>query len=94
LHGWRTSALGPEEQAILDTIATQISVALESAALFQDTQRRRNREQLINDITYRMRATLDPASIVQSGIRELGRALGATEVVVKLQPPARGPEEG
>lgn len=94
LHGWRTSALGPEEQAILDTIATQISVALESAALFQDTQRRRNREQLINDITYRMRATLDPAAIVQSGIRELGRALGATEVVVTLQPPARGPQAG
>ncbi|MBM2848482.1 MAG: putative rane protein, partial [Anaerolineales bacterium] len=94
LHGWRTSAIGPEEQAILDTIATQISVALESAALFQDAQRRRNREQLINEITYRMRATLDPAAIVQSGIRELGRALGATEVVVKLQPPARGPQEG
>jgi GAF domain-containing protein len=94
LHGWRTSAIGPEEQAILDTIATQISVALESAALFQDAQRRRNREQLINEITYRMRATLDPAAIVQSGIRELGRALGASEVVVKLQPPARGPQEG
>lgn len=94
LHGWRTSAIGPEEQVILDTIATQISVALESAALFQDAQRRRNREQLINEITYRMRATLDPAAIVQSGIRELGRALGATEVVVKLQPPARGPQEG
>jgi hypothetical protein len=41
-----------------------------------------------------MRATLDPAAIVQSGIRELGRALGASEVVVKLQPPARGPQEG
>jgi GAF domain-containing protein/C4-dicarboxylate-specific signal transduction histidine kinase len=94
LHGWRTSDIGPEEQAILDTIATQISVALESAALFQDTQRRRNREQLINEITYRMRATLDPASIVQSGIRELGRALGATEVVVKIQPPARSPSIG
>jgi GAF domain-containing protein/HAMP domain-containing protein len=90
LHGWRTSAIGPEEEGILDTIAAQISVALESAALFQDTQRRRNREQLINEITYRMRATLDPAAIVQSGIRELGKALGASEVVVKLQPGARG----
>ena len=75
-------------------MATQISVALESAALFQDTQRRRNRERLINEITYQMRSTLNPAAIVQSGIRELGRALGATEVVVKLQPPTRGPQEG
>ncbi len=87
LYGWRTSAIGPEEQAVLDTVATQISVALENATLFQDTQRRRNREQLINEITYQMRSTLNPAAIVQSGIRELGRALGATEVVVKLQPP-------
>ena len=96
-YGWRTSGLGPDEQSVLDTVATQISVALESAALFQDTQRRRNREQLINEITYRMRSTLDPSAIVQSGIRELGRALGATEVVVRLQPPsptpARPPQE-
>ncbi len=93
LYGGRTSGLAPEEQAILDTVATQISVALESAALFQDTQRRRNREQLINEITYQMRSTLNPAAIVQSGIRELGRALGATEVVVKLQPPGRSSQE-
>jgi hypothetical protein len=33
-----------------------------------------------------MRSTLDPASIMQSGIRELGKALGATEVIVKLAP--------
>jgi GAF domain-containing protein/HAMP domain-containing protein len=91
LYGWRTSSIGPEEQAVMDTIATQISVALESAALFQETQRRRNREQLINEITYQMRSTLDPTAIVQSSIRELGRALGATEVIVKLQPfPLKG----
>jgi GAF domain-containing protein len=88
LYGVSASRLGPEEQAVFDTLATQISVALESAALFQDTQRRRRREQLINEITYQMRSTLNPSAIVQSGIRELGRALGATEVVVRLQRPA------
>jgi hypothetical protein len=33
-----------------------------------------------------MRASLNPLSVIHSGMRELGRALGATEVVVKLTP--------
>jgi hypothetical protein len=61
-----------------------VSAALETAALLDESQRRRMREQLINDITFQMRATLNPATVVQTGMRELGRALGATEVVVRL----------
>jgi len=41
---------------------------------------------LINDITNQMRSTMNPASVVQNGMRELGRALGATEVIVRLNP--------
>ena len=47
-----------------------------------------------------MRATLNPTAVVHSGMRELGRALGATEVVVRLageasdQPAGNGPSNG
>jgi GAF domain-containing protein/HAMP domain-containing protein len=84
LHGRSPETLSAEERAVLDAVAGQLGVALESAALLEETQRRTRREQLINQITYQMRATLNPDAILQSGIRELGRALGATEVVVKL----------
>jgi GAF domain-containing protein len=84
LHGRSPETLSAEERAVLDAVAGQLSVAIESAALLEETQRRSRRERLINQITFQMRATLNPDTILQSGIRELGRALGATEVVVKL----------
>ena len=84
LHGRSPETLSVEERAVLDAVAAQLAVALESAALLEETQRRSRREQLINQITSQMRATLNPETILQSGIRELGRALGATEVVVTL----------
>jgi GAF domain-containing protein/HAMP domain-containing protein len=86
LHGRAADSLSAEERAILETATAQLAVALESAVLLAEMQRRSHREQLINTITYQMRSTLDPASIMQSGIRELGKALGATEVIVKLAP--------
>lgn len=84
LHGRSPETLSAEERAVLDAVAAQLAVAIESAALLEETQRRSRREQLINQITSQMRTTLNPDTILQSGIRELGRALGATEVVVKL----------
>lgn len=75
-----------QEQAVLETIAAQIASALESAALLQESQARSRRDQLITAISDEMRSTLNPAFIVQSGIRQLGRALGATEVTIRLQP--------
>jgi GAF domain-containing protein len=102
IHGRRPEQWTAEERAALGTISAQVAAALESAALLEETQRRRVREQIINEITYQMRATLNPTSVVQSGMRELGRALGATEVVVRLageggakpagngEPPRRG----
>ena len=94
IHGRPAALWTSEERAALGTVAAQISAALESAALLEEAQRRRLREQLINEITSQMRATLNPNTVVNSGMRELGRALGATEVVVRLagdEPPAVSP---
>jgi GAF domain-containing protein len=93
IYGRPAASWSEEERAALGTVAAQVSAALETAALLEETQRRRVREQLINDITYQMRATLNPTTVVQSGMRELGRALGATEVVVRLAAEAGAPAE-
>jgi len=88
----RATNLTPEEKNLLESAGVQLAVALESAALFDDAQRRSRREQLINEITDQMRSTLNPTTILHSGIRELGRALGATEVVAKLSAGAARPD--
>lgn len=94
IYGRSAAAWSDEEKAALGTVAAQVSAALETAALLDESQRRRLREQLINDITNQMRATMHPASVVQTGMRELGRALGATEVVVRLTPTGADPGDG
>jgi len=87
LHGRAPDELSLEEQAVLEATASQMSVALESAVLFEETQRRSRREQLINRIADQMRTSLNPETIMRNGIRELGKALRATQVVVQLHSP-------
>jgi GAF domain-containing protein len=95
LQGRRKEEWPPEEMAALNAVAAQLTSALESAALLEEAQRRRAREQTVNDIANLMRASLDPTVVMQSGIRELGRALGATEVIVRLaEGPAGTPAAG
>ena len=62
----------------------QLGAALESARLFQDTQRRATREQLVGEVTARMRETLDMDTVLQTAIREIGQSLGKVEVEVRM----------
>ncbi len=73
-----------EEIALLETLAEQLGAALESARLYQDTQRRAAREQLIGELTARMRESLDMEVVLQTAIREIGESLGIAEVEVRM----------
>jgi GAF domain-containing protein len=46
-------------------VAGQLGLALESARLYQDTQRRAAQEQLVGEVTSRMRETLDVEKVLQ-----------------------------
>jgi GAF domain-containing protein len=84
-----------EEVRLMETIADQLGLALESARLHQDTQRRAARERLAGEITTRMRETLDIDTVLQTAIREIGEALGMAEVEVRmLGGPAGEPQAG
>jgi GAF domain-containing protein/HAMP domain-containing protein len=74
----------PEQVALLETLAEQLSLALESARLYQDTQLRASRERLISQVTARMRESLDVDTVLQTAIREIGEALGIAEVEVRM----------
>jgi GAF domain-containing protein len=72
------------EVALLETLAEQLSVALESAQLYQDTQRRALREQITAEITARIRETLDVDTVLQTAIREIGDRLNVAKVEVRM----------
>jgi GAF domain-containing protein len=74
----------PEERALMETLAGQLSIALDSARLYQDTQRAAAEERLTSQITARMRETLDVDLVLQTAIREMGAVLGIPRVEVRM----------
>jgi GAF domain-containing protein/HAMP domain-containing protein len=73
-----------EEIALLETLADRLSVALDSARLYQDTQRRAAQDRLVSEITTRIRQTLDVETVLKTAIREMGAALGIPKVEVRM----------
>jgi GAF domain-containing protein len=73
-----------EEVDLLETLVDRLGVTLESARLFQETQRRAAQEQLMGEVTARMRETLDMDTVLQTAIREIGDALNIAEVEVRM----------
>jgi GAF domain-containing protein/HAMP domain-containing protein len=82
-----TSAVGwtAEEKEMLAALATQLEVALESARLYEDTQRRAAQDRLVAEVTARMRETLDMEAVLRTAAQEVRRGLGLPEVVVRLR---------
>ncbi len=75
----------PEEIALLETLTDQLGIALESARLYQDAQRRAIRERMIGEVTAHMRETLDVDIVLQTAVRQIGEALGLHEVTIRLE---------
>jgi GAF domain-containing protein len=78
-RGW-----SEEEIALLKTIVEQLGVALDSARLYQDTQRLALREQLTGEVTARIRETLDIETVLRTAVQEVQRTLGVPEVLISL----------
>lgn len=74
----------PEQVALLETLTEQLSLAVESARLYQDTQRRAARERLIGEVVTRMRETLDVETVLKTAVNEMYQALGLDEIVIRL----------
>jgi GAF domain-containing protein/HAMP domain-containing protein len=81
-----------EEIATLEGITEQLGAALESARLYQDTQRRAVRERVTREITDELRRATSAEGVVQTAVDELFRVLGTSRAFGRLEavPPARG----
>jgi GAF domain-containing protein/HAMP domain-containing protein len=72
------------ERSFLEAIAEQLGVALDSARLYAETRQRAEQDRLVDDLTSRMRATLDLRSVLETAAREMRDALNLAEVEVRL----------
>jgi GAF domain-containing protein len=75
-----------EERELVEAILGQMSAAMESARLFEDTQRQALRERLVTEITTKMRSSNNPESIVQTAVNELRHVLHPNQVEIHFHP--------
>ena len=80
-----------QTRTLVETVSGQVALALESARLFDQTQRLAGRERLVNEITSRIRASSTVPSILQTAARELAAALDVPHAVARIEPKRESP---
>jgi GAF domain-containing protein/HAMP domain-containing protein len=73
-----------EDIALIETVADQVAQAMEAARLFDETERRARREQLVTEISDRIRAAPDMETILRTAVREIRRTLGVSHGAIRL----------
>lgn len=81
------SELNPDEQEFLDAISSQAALALESARLLEEANRRVDREQALLNLTTKFAQTLDFETLLKTVVEELGQLPLVTEVSIHIDPP-------
>ncbi len=78
------------EVELLTNLAEEMGTTLESARLYQDTQRQAAEEQLLSEITAQFTESLNLSAILQAAVQELGQLPNVTEASVHLSPAQTG----
>ncbi|MBN2043668.1 MAG: GAF domain-containing protein [Anaerolineales bacterium] len=73
-----------EEVSILETVASEMGLALDNARLFEETQRRAYRDRIAAELSTKIWASSDMENILQTTVRELGSALNVSQGQIRL----------
>ena len=74
-----------DEIAMVQAAAERTSLALESARLLQEAQKRAAKERVIGEISAKIGSVANLENIVQTAIQELGNNLPGTDVTIQFQ---------
>jgi len=80
------AAFTQEDINVLQSMADQTANAIENARLFEESQRRAAREQMLNTMAAHIRAGLTLDQVLNTTVQQVGAALGAARVAVRLKP--------
>ncbi len=70
-------------------LANRLAVSLDNARLFQESQRAAERERIVNSIAARLTPQTEISEILQTAVREVGQALRAPQVSIRLHHPGQ-----
>jgi PAS domain S-box-containing protein len=86
----RKDRISDDEVQMLSAFMDQAAVALENVRLFDQVQRRAQREHRIYEIANRLRRSPDISTILQTAVDELGQTLQVDRAMVRLKVKPRG----
>ena len=75
-----------DEIAIAQATAERTALALESARLLQDAQKRAAKERTVGQISAKIGSLVNLENILQTAIQELGNTLPDTDIAIQFQP--------
>jgi GAF domain-containing protein len=76
LEGEEPHLFTPQEIQPYLSLAPQVAVALQNRLLLEEAQARARREQLLREVTTRVRSAVDAETIMRTAVQEVGRVLG------------------
>jgi GAF domain-containing protein len=82
----QTGRWSRQDLSLLEALSVQLGEALESARLYEDVRRREAQERLLGEATARMRASLDPETVLRTGVEEIREALGLAALDIRIDP--------
>ena len=69
---------------LVDIVASRLATALESARLYEETQRRAVQEQITSEIASRIRESLDIDAVLKTAVQEIGEKLNLHDVSIQI----------
>jgi GAF domain-containing protein/HAMP domain-containing protein len=75
----------PDQQSLVDAVATQAAIALENARLVSESRQIALRERMAAEISSKIWTSTTIDSVLQTAVKELGRRLDASTATVELQ---------
>lgn len=79
------NGLNEEDVSLLQSLAGQVSISLQNARSFEQSKEQAELESLVNAIGQKIQRTSTVEDTLQTAIREIGLALGATRVTANIQ---------
>lgn len=79
--------LNENKLQLAQELANRLAASLDNARLFQESQRAAERERIVNNIASRLTPQTEISDILQTAVREVGQALRAPQVSIRLHRP-------
>jgi GAF domain-containing protein/HAMP domain-containing protein len=89
VHIPKDDRIGQDQLDLIKAVAERVALSAENARLFDETQRRAERERVITEITSKIGASVRTENILKTTAREINQLLDGADVLIKLKADAR-----